>query len=473
MEQLLKFNLELKKKNILNISVITDFNCSVSERFEKLFSIYNLGHNKFYMLQELVNFGMELENINQNNDDFVLEQLSTFSNLYLPIVSKIKEVCFELNNQIINDLKLSYDNIIESDSYQDKIKIYKSIQIFSNVKNFYYIKPKEIPFDDFGIGIKIPNPNDKPLFKDIIDSFGIFSLPTLVLSKKMDWIWKPLNSNMINENSFYLKCVCDTNIEKLEIIVENNIETINKHNNLYNLIRNNNDKDNDNNNKDNNNDNEIDTVPSIALIKNILKQNNSGYNYDFMKKQVGENLLETNSTNDQFSQLLSNQKLNNNITNGKLPDLVVIDDDSFNLEINKNNYVNENKIIVEPDKNLLQENNDLEFNTQKNSNTKIIIEIDTENNISNKNESEEENEYQYENKNENVNDFDQQLTNTNTNTNTNTDIDTNTNKDIILEQNISNSTSNQTEQTNFSNLKKNKKNKKNKKKNNNIIITPL
>ena len=175
MEQLLKFNLELKKKNILNISVITDFNYSVSERFEKLFRVYNLTHNKFFILQELVNFGMELQNISDNKDDFVLEQLSTFSNLYLPVLTKIKEVCWELNNQIINDLKLTFDNIIESEqSYKDKIKIYKTIQIFSNVKVFYNQKPKEIPFDDFGIGIKIPNPNDKPLFKEIIDSFNIF-----------------------------------------------------------------------------------------------------------------------------------------------------------------------------------------------------------------------------------------------------------------------------------------------------------
>ena len=135
MEQLLKFNLELKKINILNISVIKDFNNSVSERFEKLFRVYNFTSNKFYILQELVNFGLLLENLSINKDDFVSEQLSTFSNLFNPIIFKIKEVCWELNNQIVNDLKLSYDNLSELESsYKDNIKIFKSIQIFSNVK---------------------------------------------------------------------------------------------------------------------------------------------------------------------------------------------------------------------------------------------------------------------------------------------------------------------------------------------------
>ena len=88
MEQLLKFNLELKKINVLNISVIKDFNNSVSERFEKLFRVYNLTSNKFYILQELVNFGMILENISINKDDFVSEQLSTFYLIQLFLKSR-------------------------------------------------------------------------------------------------------------------------------------------------------------------------------------------------------------------------------------------------------------------------------------------------------------------------------------------------------------------------------------------------
>lgn len=327
MEQLLKFNLELKKINLLNISVIKDFNNSVSDRFEKLFRVYNLTSNKFYMLQELVNFGIILENISGGKDDFVSEQLSTFSNLFNPIVLKIKEVCFELNNQIVNDLKLSYDNMVELEpSYKDNIKIYKSIQIISNVKYYYSPKPREIPFDEFGISIKVPNPNDKPILKNIIDSFNIFSLPTLVLSKKMDWMWKALNSS-INEKSSYLKWVYDVNVKKLEIIVEKNIDTINKQNNI--------------NNYDGNNDCDNNNVPSITLIKNILKQNNSGHNYDFMKKQVGENLLETNlpiKTND-----CDKNQYQNTIVN--LADMVVIEDDTFKLEIQQN-CVEQEKIIV-------------------------------------------------------------------------------------------------------------------------------
>ena len=422
MEQLLKFNLELKKINLLNISVIKDFNNSISERFEKLFRVYNLTSNKFYMLQELVNFGTVLENLSINKDDFVSEQLSTFSNLFNPIILKIKEVCFELNNQILNDLKLSYDNMVELEPlYVDNVKIFKSIQLFSNVKIYYNNRPREIPFEEFGICIKIPNPNDKYLFKNIIDLFGIFSLPNLILSKKIDWIWKASNSNSnsnsisnvnINENSSYLKWVSDVNVEKLEIIVEKNIETIN----------------------DNINDNENDNVPSITLIKNILKQNNSGYNFDFMKKQVGENLLETNSTNNQLKQTLPNQKLNNDNVNKKLPDLVVIDDDSFNLEINKNNYGVENIIVIESDKNLISDNNDKNLISDNNdvdlsTKTKIIIEVE--------NESQIENEFQIENE---------------------SDLQESTCTEIILDTN----NNNQSKQTNiYNSKKKNRKNKKN------------
>ena len=363
MEQLLKLNLELKKINIFNISVIKDFNNYVSDRFEKLFRVYNSTSNKFYMLEELVKFGIILENISDNKDDFVSEQLSTFSNLFNPIVLKIKEVCFELNNQIVNDLKLSYDNMIELEpSYKDNIKIFKSIQIFSNVKFYYSSKPREIPFDEFGVSIKIPNPNDKHLFKNIIDSFGIFSLPTLVLSKKMDWMWKALNYNSnINENLSYLKWVCDVNVKKLEIIIEKNIDTINEHN-YINKSNNNGDCD-----YDCDNDNDNDNVPSITLIKNILKQNNSGYNYDFMKKQVGENLLETNLP------IQSNEANKNVNTSVKLTDMVVIEDDTFKLEIQQSSFVQEKIIISSELENELENQNDI-----KSNNKNIIIETSSD-----------------------------------------------------------------------------------------------
>jgi hypothetical protein len=67
------------------------------------------------------------------------------------VILRIKEICFELNNQIVTDVKLLYDDVIESQpDYQEKIKIYKSVQIYSYVKVFYNVKPREIPFDDFG-----------------------------------------------------------------------------------------------------------------------------------------------------------------------------------------------------------------------------------------------------------------------------------------------------------------------------------
>ena len=170
MEFFLKFNLELKKKNKLNISVITDFNCSVSDRFEKLFSVYNLGHNKFYMLQELVNFGMELENINQ-------KRFSTYSqNVFIQALnsaettterSKIRQnwegssdkyarmICGWLTNENINwvtktrksaTVQIGNENFTEIlQSYQitiSGISAFRSCRAYSRnagtVKNVYF-----------------------------------------------------------------------------------------------------------------------------------------------------------------------------------------------------------------------------------------------------------------------------------------------------------------------------------------------
>ena len=127
MENLLSFVQELKKPNLLNITVINELNTRMSEKFENLYKSYTVSLNKLYVLQELVKFGVELENVLSSRDDFVSEQLATFGNLFIPVILRIKEICFELNNQIVTDVKLLYDDVIKSQpDYQEKIKIYKS-----------------------------------------------------------------------------------------------------------------------------------------------------------------------------------------------------------------------------------------------------------------------------------------------------------------------------------------------------------
>jgi hypothetical protein len=209
MENLLSFVQELKKPNLLNITVINELNTRMSEKFENLYKSYTVSLNKLYVLQELVKFGVELENVLSSRDDFVSEQLATFGNLFIPVILRIKEICFELNNQIVTDVKLLYDDVIKSQpDYQEKIKIYKSVQIYSYVKVFYNVKPREMEFDEFGISIKVPNYNDKYLCKDIIESFQIFYIPDKVLIRKFDWVWKAENSN-IDEKSIYLFILTD------------------------------------------------------------------------------------------------------------------------------------------------------------------------------------------------------------------------------------------------------------------------
>ena len=404
MEQLLKFNLELKKINFLNISVIKDFNSSISERFEKLFKIYNLTSNKFYILQELVNLGFLLENLPNNKIDFMSEQLSTFSNLFNPIIFKIKEISFELNNQIVNDLKLTYDNAIESElTYKDDIKIYKSIQFSSNVKSYYNNKHREIPFDEFGVSVKIPNSNDKYLFKNIIDSLNVFSVPILILSRKYDWIWKAQGTS-IHESLEYLNWVCDVNIKQIENIVEENIETINEQVFVEKLSGSNNgDQDEPNKQNELNVDNQLnvnnelnednkpnesdnidktdqpdqpDQIPSIVLIKNILKQYNSGHNYDFMKKEVGENLIETTI----FFPHQNNSKQNTNTNQTiKLSDMTIIEDDSFNLQICSNNIEQKSTINFNPIENL----NQIQPDEQNEQNEQNLTKPDDEQNQKN------------------------------------------------------------------------------------------
>ena len=232
MDKLLIFTQELKKPNILNISVINELNLYVCDKFEKLFQLYAITKNKFFILQELVKFGILLENTLTNKIDFVSMQLSTLSNLIIPIILRIKEVCFELNNQIIDDFKSYYNLIIDNEpKYQEKLKIFKSIQIFSYIKIYYNSKPTEIPFDDFGISIKIPNPNDKYLFKDIIEFNQIFLVSDKILAKKIDWIWKANNSDINNKSNYMIyetdmstEIIINKSLKKIdENLLENNV----------------------------------------------------------------------------------------------------------------------------------------------------------------------------------------------------------------------------------------------------------
>lgn len=235
MEQLLKFNLELKKKNFFHLSIITEFNNFVSQNFDTIIDIYKLTFNKSYVLQELIVLGKIIENISTRAEDVISIQLSSFSNLYQPIIIKIKEICFELNNEIINDLNNYLDIYLKKDkSNLDNHKTIKSLLIFSNIKIYYNTKLNEIPFDDFGICIKTSNLNDKELVKNIIETLNIFKFPnSLILKKKIDWIWKAIDLNIKASDQYFI------NIDTIDSNITENATNVNDNENNYILDNNN------------------------------------------------------------------------------------------------------------------------------------------------------------------------------------------------------------------------------------------
>ena len=229
MEQLLKFNLELKKNNFFKLSIITEFNNFVSQNFDTIIDIYKLTFNKSYVLQELIVLGKIIENIPMRSEDVISIQLSSFSNLYQPIIIKIKEICFELNNEIIDDLNNYLDINLKKDEL-DNSKTIKSLLIFSNIKIYYNTKLNEIPFDDFGICIKTSNLNDKELVKNIIETLNIFKFPnSLILKKKIDWIWKPIDLNIKASDQYFINInIIDSNVNESDNNVNESDSNVNE-----------------------------------------------------------------------------------------------------------------------------------------------------------------------------------------------------------------------------------------------------
>lgn len=276
MDKLMNLSLELKKSlnspifKYINISFIKELNNSLSKNIDMIINSYTETQNKFYMLERLVKFGMIIENISNNKDDLISIQLSSFVNIFNPIINKIKEICLELNNQVVNELKSLLENIIKSQS--DISFNNKPLHIFSNVKIIYNENPTKIPFEDFGLCLKIQNLNDKYLSTKIIDYFNQNIIKPISKKENLLWVWKASNS-IIEPNNFSINI--NKNIFEQTEYVEN-IEQI--ENKLDDNI-------------------ELDNLTSEQNTKLIQLTSND---YDFMKKQVGENLIESNIiyTND-------------------------------------------------------------------------------------------------------------------------------------------------------------------------------
>lgn len=238
MELIYNLTKELSEQNLFNLSVINEINFFVLNKINMIITNYELNKNNHYLLGNFVNLGLELENISIDTNNIISIQLKTFSNLILPIIYKLKEICLEFNLQIVNEFKNIIENIffdeINNNDDDEYKKYFRYLQINCFTKILHYSKIKDISFEDFGINIKITNLYYIDKFKNLIESFNIFSS-----NKKNEWIWKAkeyntyldISNKIFKEN----KCLSLNNdkVEKIENFkIIQNITNSNESNNI-------------------------------------------------------------------------------------------------------------------------------------------------------------------------------------------------------------------------------------------------
>lgn len=195
MEQLKNFLTELEEPVFFEINIIVELNWKVHSRIQKILS---QSQNKMQILVELTKFGMEIElGLKNNSTSLVQTQVSMYSGLFTPIYLRLKDICFGINNEIVQDIKSTMKNIT-------------GINISTTIKNYYLTRYRDIPFEDFGIGIKVsPNQTKEYLENQLEVSglIGLFAKPTdKIMLKKYDRIWNALYSqnvsDVLNESAY-------------------------------------------------------------------------------------------------------------------------------------------------------------------------------------------------------------------------------------------------------------------------------
>lgn len=283
-------------------SLIKEFNIFVFNKLLKVLNMCKTDYNKYHILSMMVKIGLELENtfqVNKINNDIISQQMSFYSSLANPIISKIREICLELNFELVYDLKNTINNLIndEQDKYNELNKYIKFMQINSFCRNINYVIGKEVMFEDFGITIKISNPHYRNIFKDLIDEIELLSPNDNNKDKRFDWYWKACESNFntntnintdINTNNVLM-----TNINNQE---NNFIDTVNNENIIS--IENNMGTEN------------VLNFKIIQMQPEIIQQvnNNPSENYNII-----------NQTKEQITKNISNS--------------IIIEDDSFTIPI--------------------------------------------------------------------------------------------------------------------------------------------
>lgn len=184
------------KHHFLNIGIIEQINSNIYGKLINLHEHYKNTGNKYTFVAGLVRLGYELEkSIDNNSNDILSLQMNNISGLIVPIISRIKKICFELNLELVEDFKKYTLELIEEESITNPNikKYYKFMMIHGFCRNMTYVISKELKFEDFGIIIKISNPHYKNIFTDLIQKISILTINENK-DKRFDWIWKPLHN---------------------------------------------------------------------------------------------------------------------------------------------------------------------------------------------------------------------------------------------------------------------------------------
>ena len=295
-------------ENIFIPSIVNEINMFVLDKLLNISLIFKNNFNKYHLLSNLVKLGLELENIiDCNRGDILSLQLNFISaGLFNPIINNIRNICLELNMELVEEYKNQINNLIDSNSekYKEHKKNIKSIQINCFCRNINYTIHKEIIFEDFGITIKITNFHYKDIFRDLIMESNLFVSNNNYKDKRFDWFWKANDYNPLTNINNYQEQTFNNN---------NNIQqnTINDENNMNNM---NNEENNMNN--ENNEENEsfkiIQKKPEIIGQKRIIKS----------QLDLNSNLNIIKPSEEQMSKIVSNS--------------IIIEDDSFSILIDDN-----------------------------------------------------------------------------------------------------------------------------------------
>lgn len=310
------------KQNFLIIDLIQQINLNIKYKLTCLFEEYKKTNNKYLFVSSLVKLGYELEkSFSPNSTDILSLQMCSISGLIKPIVSRIKKICYELNLELVDDLKKYVQKYIEGETLinTDIKKYIKFMNINCFCRNVNFVISKELMFEDYGIVVKITNPHYKNVFVELVESIGIFTQNN-TKDKRFDWYWKALcdyNSQSQSKSPYFLTSQEECVLDEINI---NKYKNMTRENNLPNNILPNN------------------ILPNNILPNDILNEVNETTIMEEFKivQKIPENITGPieNKQNDKIKII----KQTNGESSKILSNSIIIEDESFSIPINDNNY---------------------------------------------------------------------------------------------------------------------------------------